>query len=251
MLGAHTDVTPLKEAERKSTELTERLARSNADLEQFAYLCSHDLQAPIRAIIGYTKILKKRLEGKFDEDTELLCDRTMRAATNMQALIENLLAFSSIDNKGGTFVATNCGAVLDDALNNLHSAITESGATITVDALPTVSADRVQISRVFQNLLENAIKFSGDSKPEIHVSSKKDGNMRVFSIRDHGIGIDDKYIEQIFQIFQRLHTREKYPGTGIGLALCKKVVERHGGRIWVEKPPQGNGTIFCFTLPSS
>ena len=249
--GIVRDVSARKEAEFKAQELTDRLARSNSELEQFAYVSSHDLQAPIRAIVSYSQYLKTDIEGKHGDDVDMYIDRTIRAAKHMQTLISGLLAFSRVDRKGGEFVETDCNAVLENVLNNLHAAITESGANVTVDTLASVHADTVQISSLFQNLVENAIKFSGETTPEIRISSEEDNGMHVFSVRDHGIGIDPKNSDRIFQIFKRLHSQKEVPGTGVGLSICKKIVNRHGGRIWVDVPDDQHGTVFRFTLPTS
>ncbi len=200
--------------------------------------------------MGYTQFLKEQYEDRLDEKAVMYIDRTIKAAQNMQTLIRALLAFSRVDRKGGEFVETDCNAVLENVLNNLHAVIMESGATLTVDSLPTVLADAVQLTSVFQNLVENAIKFSGDEPAKIHVSSKDDGEARIFSVRDHGIGIDAKNADRIFQIFKRLHSQQEVPGTGVGLSICQKIVGRHGGRIWVDAPEQGRGSVFRFTISS-
>jgi light-regulated signal transduction histidine kinase (bacteriophytochrome) len=226
----------------------EELARSNKDLEQFAYVASHDLQEPLRIVSGYLQLLERRYRDKLDKDADEFIDFAVDGARRMQSLIIDLLAYSRVGTKGRTSAPTDAGAALHRALANLKTAITEADAVVSSGQLPTVTADPVQLAQVFQNLVGNAIKFCRtDRRPEIQVSAEPyDGRWR-FSVKDNGIGIEPQYVERVFVIFQRLHTRDKYPGTGIGLAICKKIVERHGGRIWVESTP-GEGSTFYFTI---
>jgi signal transduction histidine kinase len=226
----------------------QELARSNGELEQFAYVASHDLQEPLRAVAGCVQLLQQRYQGQLDSRADVLIAHAVDGAVRMQTLINDLLAFSRVDSRGQRFELVDCAAVLRDVLANLDVAIKESGAVVTHGALPTVMADRLQLVQVFQNLLSNAIKFRGEQSPDISVGAENSAGAWKFAVRDNGIGIELPYRERIFVIFQRLHTRREYPGTGIGLAICKKVVESHGGHIWVESE-LGKGSTFFFTIP--
>ncbi|MCX7826218.1 MAG: GAF domain-containing protein [Verrucomicrobiae bacterium] len=248
---AFTDITKRREAERQLKEATLALERSNKELEQFAYVASHDLQEPLRMISSYVQLLAQRYRGKLDADADDYIHFAVDGAHRMQTLINDLLAYSRVGTRGKSFEPTDCGAVLDRALNNLQVAIEESGATVTHGPLPTVSGDATQLTQLFQNLIGNAVKFRRkEEAPRVHVAAEPRDGEWLFSVRDNGIGLDMRFAERIFMIFQRLHTRDEYPGTGIGLALCKKIVERHGGRIWVESEP-GKGSTFYFTLPAA
>lgn len=227
---------------------TEELARSNKDLEQFAYVASHDLQEPLRAVSGFVSLLHHRLKDMLDDKTKEYMDFTVDGVTRMQSLINGLLEYSRIDTRGKPPEKTDSGKVLEEALIGLKMSIKESGAKIIADKLPIVHIDPVQLSQLFQNLISNAIKFHGDLLPEIHISASRLDKAWWFAVKDNGIGIEPQYTERIFLIFHRLHTRKKYTGTGIGLSLCKKIVERHGGKIWVESEP-GQGSTFYFTIP--
>jgi signal transduction histidine kinase len=229
---------------------TEALARSNKDLEQFAYVASHDLQEPLRAVAGFTGLLKMRLESKLDEKTSEYMNFSVDGVSRMQTLINGLLEYSRIDTRAKPPEPTDAKAAFDDALLHLRVSIEESGAKITAENLPTVQIDPVQLVQLFQNLIGNAIKFRSESKPLIHVAAARRDGAWQFAIRDNGIGIDPQFAHKIFLIFQRLHTRKQYPGTGIGLSICKKIVERHGGQIWMESQP-GKGSTFYFTIPDS
>ena len=246
--GTTEDITAKKQAERDLQALMEELKRSNSDLEQFAYAASHDLQEPLRVVAGFVGLLEKRYKEKLDDKAQEFIEYTVDGVKRMQVLIKDLLAYSQVGTMGKTFKLTICSVALEQSIYNLHTAIEESGAEITYDSLPTVSADTSQLTRLFQNLIGNAIKFRGEERLKIHITAEQKGNEWIFSIRDNGIGIDPKFFDRIFVVFQRLHTREEYEGTGIGLAVCKKIVERHGGRIWVESK-QGKGTTFYFTMP--
>lgn len=226
------------------------LTRSNADLQQFAYVASHDLQEPLRMVASYTQLLAKRYKGKLDPDADEFITFAVDGATRMQQLIKDLLAYSRVTTQRAASESMECAPALAVALNNLHMAIERHQAVVTHGPLPTVIADGVQLTQLFQNLISNAIKFHGDQPPRVHLSVAQQENEWVFAVRDNGIGIDPQYADRIFVIFQRLHTPADYPGTGIGLALCKKIVERHGGRIWVDSHP-GQGATFYFTLPFS
>jgi len=224
------------------------LVHSNKELEQFAYVASHDLQEPLRMISSYIQLLARRYQGRLDTDADEFIAYAVDGAARMQKLIGDLLAYSRVGTRSKGFEPVDYTAVLDQALANLKAAIEESGAVVTHDPLPTVTVDNLQQVQLFQNLIGNAIKFHGEEPPRIHVSAEQSGNQWVFSVQDNGLGLDPQYADRIFVIFQRLHTKEEYPGTGIGLAICKKVVELHGGRIWVESQP-GIGSRFCFTIP--
>ncbi len=225
------------------------LARSNKELEQFAYVASHDLQEPLRAVTGYLALLEEQLGGALDDNGRHHIVGAVQGAQRMHALITDLLALSRVGTRGLAFETTDLNTILDLALDGLHASLEETGARIVRDPLPTLRADAVQIGQLYQNLIGNALKFRGDRTPEIHVSAEFRADRWVLSVRDNGIGIEPQYYERIFLVFQRLHTRRLYPGTGIGLAICKKIVERHGGAIWVESQP-GQGSTFYFTIAS-
>ena len=242
----------LAERRRAEQQLHEALAdlrRSNADLQQFAYVASHDLQEPLRMVTSYVQLLAEEYRGKLDADADEFIHFAVEGALRMKQLITDLLTYSRVGTHGSQFASTSPEEVLQDAIANLEISLRESGAAVTHDPLPAVLADRSQLLQVFQNLISNGLKFRGAEAPRIHVSARREGPDWLFSVADNGIGIASEHAERIFIIFQRLHTRLEYPGTGIGLAICKKVIERHGGRIWVESEP-GRGSIFCFTLPA-
>ena len=237
-----------KRAEEALQRTMAELERSNAELEQFAYIISHDLQEPLRMVASYTQLLEKRYKGSLDADADDFIAYAVDGAKRMQNLIQGLLSYSRVGTRGKPFEPTECESVFEQALANLKLTIDESGAGVTHDPLPRVMADETQLIQLFQNLLANAIKFRVEEQPRIHVSAKEDSNERLFSVSDNGIGINPEYFDRIFVIFQRLHGREEYPGTGIGLSVCKRIVERHGGRIWVESQP-GEGSTFHFAIP--
>ncbi|MCC9077165.1 PAS domain S-box protein [Litorilinea aerophila] len=242
------DITERKAAEEMLQRQTEELRRSNADLAQFAYVASHDLQEPLRMVTSYLQLLERRYKDKLDEDAREFIAYTVDGATRMKRLINDLLAYSRVGTRGREFAATDCNQALQQAMANLAVAIEENQAQIIAEPLPTVWADQAQLVQLFQNLINNAIKFRKEEPPRIHVWATRQPNGWRIAVQDNGIGIDPAYHERIFVIFQRLHAKTEYPGTGIGLALCKRIVERHGGRIWVESEP-GQGTTFFFELP--
>ena len=224
------------------------LRRSNADLEQFASVASHDLQEPLRVVAGFVQLLARRYRGKLDSDADEFVTFAVDGTKRMQRLIDDLLAYSRVGTRGEPFASLDTNEVVDEALVNLEAAVTREGAAVTCAHLPDVVGDRTQFLQLFQNLLGNAIKFHGHEAPRVHVSAKRSDNAWTFAVQDNGIGIDSKHAEHVFAIFQRLHARTEYSGTGIGLAVCKRIVERHGGRIWFNSEP-GAGTVFCFTIP--
>jgi PAS domain S-box-containing protein len=228
---------------------TAELARSNRELEQFAYVASHDLQEPLRAVTGYLGLLRKQLGDKLNEKAQHQIAGAVEGSERMNRLITDLLALSRVGTRNHAFEPVALDTALDHALDSLNPGIGESGARIVRDPLPTLPVDAGQIAQVFQNLIGNAIKFRGERPPEIHIGARQGEGEWIFAVRDNGIGIEPQYFERVFLIFQRLHTRAHYPGTGIGLAICKKIVERHGGRIWVESQP-GLGSTFYFALPA-
>ena len=235
----------LREDHKQSQE---ELARSNRDLEQFAYVASHDLQEPLRMVATYTQLLAERYQGKLDDSSDKYIHYAVDGALRMQKLVQDLLAFSRVGRQGMALGSTDCNVVLQAALQNLEAAILESGATVKPDQLPVVMADGSQLAQVFQNLIGNAIKFRGAGTPVIKVRAEAKAREWIFSVEDNGIGIAAEQAEDIFVIFRRLHTREEYSGNGIGLSICKKIIEHHGGRIWVESEP-GQGSTFKFTIP--
>jgi PAS domain S-box-containing protein len=242
------DITERKQAEAALAAAHEELKRSNAELEQFAYVASHDLQEPLRMVSSYTQLVMKRYGERLDGEAKEFMAYVVDGAARMKQLIEDLLAYSRVGTKGREARPVAAGNALKRAITNLQAAIAESGAEITHDPLPTVSADEPQLAQLFQNLIGNALKFRGSEKTSIRIEAKENPSDWEFHVKDNGIGIEPQYFERIFMLFQRLHTKGDYPGTGIGLAICKKVVERHGGRIWVESEP-GRGSSFNFTLP--
>ena len=224
------------------------LQRSNEQLQQFAYIASHDLQEPLRMVASYLQLLESRYKDALDDDAREFITYAVDGATRMRGLINDLLAYSRVDAQERNFEIIESRHALDQACDQLRSTIEESGATITQDDLPAIKAEEGLIVQLFQNLISNAIKYRSECPPEIHVSAQARHGEWFFSVGDNGIGIEPQYLERIFVIFRRLHSPGKYSGTGIGLAICKKVVERHGGRIWAESQP-GKGSVFYFTIP--
>lgn len=237
-----------EQAKDRLDEQASKLAISNKELEQFAYVASHDLQEPLRTVGSFVQLLAQRYKGKLDDQADEFIQFAVEGVSRMRQLINDLLMFSRVETKGGEFAPTDCEMILGDVLANLKASIDSNEATITHDQMPMIIADKLQLSQVFQNLIGNAIKFKGDKPPAIHIGVNKKGNDWLFFVKDNGIGFDPEFSEKVFIIFQRLHTRNEYPGTGIGLSLCKKIVERHGGKIWVESSP-GHGSTFNFTIP--
>jgi signal transduction histidine kinase len=235
---AHTEL------DRRSTDLE----RSNSELEQFAYIASHDLQEPLRKVASFCQLLERRYKRQLDERADQYIAFAVDGAKRMQILINDLLAFSRVGRIVRDPVLVSCDAVLEQALANLSYTIEQTDAEIEADPLPRVSAEVPLLTTVFQNLISNALKFRGDDPPHVRVTARRDGDFWEFAVSDNGIGIDPEYAERIFVIFQRLHNKADYPGTGIGLAMCRKIVEYHGGRIWLDTEVE-SGTRFCFTLP--
>jgi PAS domain S-box-containing protein len=238
----------LRDAHEELSRRAQDLVRSNAELQQFAYVASHDLQEPLRMISSYTQLLMRRYGSMFDQDAKEFMAFIVDGAARMKQLIEDLLAYSRVGTRGRDPEPTDAQGALEQALANLRASIEATGALVTRDPLPTVRADESQLVQLFQNLIGNALKFRGEAAPRIHVGAQERDAEWVLSVRDNGIGIDPQYFERIFVIFQRLHSKAEYEGTGIGLAICKKIVDRHGGRIWVESQP-GQGSAFYCTLP--
>ena len=236
------------QAERELAQRAEELARSNEELERFAHVASHDLQEPLRMVTSYVQILAEDYKGKLDSDADRYINYAVNGADRMIMLINDLLAFSRVGTQGSPLEPTDFNRVMEQVLVNLSVTINDTRARVTYEDLPTVKGDPTQLTQLLQNLVSNAIKFRGDDRPEVHVSVERNVKESVFSVQDNGIGIAPRHQERIFVMFQRLHSSSEYPGTGIGLALCQKIVQRHGGRIWVESEP-GTGSTFYFTMP--
>ncbi len=247
--AAIRDITERKRSEEQLVKMVGELKRSNDELQQFAYVASHDLQEPLRMVASYTQLLAKRYKGRLDSDADEFIAYAVDGANRMQGLIQDLLAYSRAGTGGKDLHRISSEEALKEALTNLRATIEESGAVVTHDSLPAITSDDTQLTLVLQNLVGNAIKYRGADAPRVHVSATKNGgNEWIFSVRDNGLGIDPQYFDRIFVLFQRLHGREEFKGTGIGLAICKKMLERLGGRIWVESQP-GTGSTFYFALP--
>jgi PAS domain S-box-containing protein len=243
------DITSRKQAEERLRASAAELERSNRELEQFAYVASHDLQEPLRMVASYTQLLARRYQGKLDTDADEFIGFAVDGARRMQELINDLLTYSRAGSRALEPRTVEANSAVDRVIGDLGEAIRDSGASVTRDDLPAVRADPTQLEQLFQNLIANGIKFRRpDVPPEVHVSAARSGAAWSFAVRDNGIGIEPQYLDRIFVLFQRLHSRAEYPGTGIGLAICKKIVERHGGTMSVQSAP-GQGTTFEFTLP--
>lgn len=243
------DITQRRKDEKITEQARATLERTNQELQQFAFAASHDLQEPLRNVKIYSQLLGQRYRGKLDDDADQFIDFAVTGASRMEVLLADLLAYTqasgSADEESGP---TDAKEALENVLSSLHAAITEAGACIRYDDLPVVPINQVHLQQVLQNLIGNAIKYRSDQAPSIHVSAQRTGREWVFCIRDNGIGIDLQYQQRIFGLFKRLHTQDQYAGTGIGLAICQKIVQRYGGRIWVESEP-GAGSAFFFTCP--
>jgi light-regulated signal transduction histidine kinase (bacteriophytochrome) len=247
--AAIRDITERKKSEERLVKTVGELKRSNDELQQFAYVASHDLQEPLRMVASYTQLLAKRYIGRLDSDADEFIAYAVDGSNRMQGLIRDLLAYSRAGTNGKDLHQISSEKALKDALANLRATIQESGALVTHDSLPVITTDDTQLTQVFQNLVGNAVKYRSAEVPRVHVSATKNGSKEwIFSVRDNGLGIDPQYFERIFVLFQRLHGREEFKGTGIGLTICKKIVERLGGRIWVESQPE-KGSTFYFALP--
>ncbi len=238
-----------KQAQQELAQMVEELARSNEELERFAYVASHDLQEPLRMVASYTQLLGERYQGKLDENADKYIGYAVEGAQRMQTLIQDLLAFSRAGRNKPTGGDADCNLLMKDVLLNLAASIQESGAVVSYDALPVVTADRMQLSQLLQNLIGNAIKFRNQKAPAISVKAEEVKGFWQFAVSDDGIGIGPEHVDAVFAVFHRLHTRAEYSGNGIGLAICKKIVEQYGGKIWVESAP-GQGSTFKFTLPA-
>jgi len=246
-LGSLVDVTERKQVEERLKQITAEMQRSNTELEQFAYVISHDLQEPLRMISSYTQLLAKRYSKKLDSDADEFIGYAVDGAKRMQTLLQDLLEYSRVGTRGKPFSLVNCEHVVEQAMANLKIAIKESGASVSYDVLPTVMGDEGQLVQLFQNLIGNAIKFRREEPPKVHIWARRRNSVVTLSVNDNGIGINPEHGQSIFEIFRRLHTREEYPGTGMGLAICKKIAERHGGHISVQSQP-GQGSTFDFSV---
>jgi signal transduction histidine kinase len=235
-------------SQERLESMANALARSNEELEQFAYAASHDLREPLRTIAGHLKVLAEHTESDLDPEDRKSLDHSREATGRMQRLIDGLLAYARVSTQGHPFVPAAMDRVLEHALQNLDAALVDAGATVTADPLPTVFGDEVQLTQLLQNLIANAVKFRGDAPPVVRVTAQPNEGEWIFSVEDNGIGIPPEQQDRIFRLFQRLHTQRERPGTGIGLAMCRRIVERHGGRIWIESRP-GEGSTFRFSLP--
>lgn len=248
-LGNYIDITQRKASDEELQKTVRELARSNEELGQFAYVASHDLQEPLRMVASFTQLLGRRYAGKLDADADEFIRYAVDGVNRMQCLINDLLEYSRVGTRGNSMSEVDCNSIVDRVLRNLVTRVAETAAVVDVGALPVVSADAVQLEQLFQNLVGNALKYRGDRAPAVSITAVEEDNEWHFRVADNGIGIDPAYFERIFIIFQRLHGKEEYEGTGIGLAICKKIVDRHGGRIWVESNPD-HGSTFHFTLPT-
>ena len=245
------EVAALRDAERALIDQARELQRSNEELEQFAYVASHDLQEPLRKVASFTQMLERRYRGQLDERADQYIEFAVDGAKRMQELINDLLAFSRVGRMNEALAPVDTGTLVADARARLAAALDETGGEVVAGGLPVVTGDAGLLTGLFQNLISNAIKFRGDAPPHVEIAAARDGRFWHFSVADTGIGVEDEYAERIFVIFQRLHTRDAYEGTGIGLAMCRKIVEYHGGRIWLAPAAPGRGARFEFTLPAA
>jgi signal transduction histidine kinase len=239
--------------ERRTSELrqsNEEIEQSNIELQQFAYIASHDLQTPLRSISGFAQLLRSEYEGKLDDEADDWIRRVVDGAERMQTLIRDLLAYSRVESRSQPFQQVDIALVFDDAVAQLEASISDAEAEVTRGDLPKIMGDHSQLVQLLQNLIGNGVKYHGDEPPCVHISAERNGVQWTFSVRDNGIGIEAKHYEKVFDIFRRLHTQQEYPGTGIGLAVCRRVVHRHGGKLWVESEP-GQGSTFYFSIPDS
>jgi PAS domain S-box-containing protein len=248
-IASQMDITDVKKAQHQAEEYSRKLERSNEELQHFAYVASHDLQEPLRMVISYLTLLQRKFQGSIDDEAQHYIDFAVDGGSRMRHLIDDLLEYSRVETKGKGFVPVDMNKLVARTLAIVKDPAEKSGADIIVDSLPTIVADESQMIQVMQNLIGNAIKFHGPERPMIHVTASIESGEWKFAVRDNGIGMDIKHSDRIFQMFQRLHTKEEYPGTGVGLAIAKKIIERHGGRIWVESD-EGKGTVFFFTIPA-
>jgi PAS domain S-box-containing protein len=242
------DITESKQAEERIRQYAADLEKSNRDLQHFAYVASHDLQEPLRMIRGFLELLARRYEQKLDATAQEYIGYAVDGATRMQNLIRGLLAYSRVGTRGKSFAPVDSEMAFNQALLNLQVALRETGASVTHGSMPVVVADDTQLTQLFQNLIGNAVKFRSPESPQIHVSVGDKKDVWQFAVKDNGIGFNLQHAERIFQMFQRLHGPAKYPGTGIGLAICKRIIERHGGQIWAESEPE-KGATFYFSIP--
>ena len=242
------DITEIKKAEEELKRLSEELARSNAALKDFAYIASHDLKKPLQTIESFSKLLARRYKGKLNAKADEFISYIVEGVQRLQMLIKDLLEYSQIETKAKNIKPTDFSFIVEEAMSNMKTAIDESNAVVTYNKMPTIMSDPQQMISLFQNLIDNAINFRSNKAPRVRISAERKGDEWVFAIRDNGIGIDPKDFEKIFVMFQRLHGSTDYPGTGIGLSICKKIVERHGGRIWLESET-AKGSTFYFTIP--
>jgi light-regulated signal transduction histidine kinase (bacteriophytochrome) len=242
------DITEQKKTEKELAEKAEDLVRSNRELQQFAYVASHDLKEPLRMVTTYVQMLDRRYGNTMDADAKEYINFAVEGSKRMYALVEDLLTYSRVETSVVPFEQVSMDQVMLTALKDLGETIETSGATVTATDLPEVHADPQQMVQLMENLIGNAIKFRREEPPSVRITALHGSNEWIFAVQDNGIGIEKEYKDKVFQMFQRLHPRETFPGTGIGLAICKKVVERHGGRIWFESEP-GEGTTFFFSLP--
>jgi light-regulated signal transduction histidine kinase (bacteriophytochrome) len=246
--AAIRDITERMKSEHQLLQTLAELKRSNDELEQFAYIASHDLQEPLRMVASYTQLLARRYKGQLDADADEFINYAVDGTSRMQALIQDLLAYSRAGASRPVLRKVASDRALQEAIGNLQAAIADSGAIVSCDSLPAVTSDAAQLTQVFQNLIGNAIKYRRAEAPRVHVSASKGDAEWICAVQDNGLGIEPQYFERIFVLFQRLHGREDFEGTGIGLAICKKVLEQRGGRIWLESQP-GQGSTFYFSLP--